>query len=340
MLQQLHIETSGDELRFTGMTRHLTRFAFVAILLASTALLPAQQAGKAGRKGKGKGDAKKGTVHLVTTPVKTNEIVYKTTPQGDLKLHVFSPAGEMQTAVQRPCVVFFFGGGWKSGSYLQFVPQSEYLASRGIVAISADYRILSIHKTTPDKAVEDAKSAIRWVRGHATQLGIDPGKVIAGGGSAGGHLAAATAFCSAYDAEGDDKSVSAKPNALVLFNPAMNIATLFKERVTGDSPMTLEMAEAITPNNFVTKEAPPAILFFGTADKLKAGGDEYVAKARALGCRAEMWGAPEMAHGFFNREPWLQVTARQMDVFLTSLGCLSGEPTLKLPDGAPALVKE
>jgi len=79
---------------------------------------------------------------------------------------------------------------------------------------------------------------------------------------------------SAYDAESDDKSISAKPNAMVLFNPAMNIATLFKERVTPDSAMTSEMAEAITPNNFVSKTTPPAILFYGTADQLKAGGDE------------------------------------------------------------------
>ena len=80
-----------------------------------------------------------------TEDVATKEIVYKTTPQGELKLHVFSPAGEVQIAALRPCVVFFFGGGWKSGSYLQFVPQAEYLASRGIVAACADYRILSIH---------------------------------------------------------------------------------------------------------------------------------------------------------------------------------------------------
>ena len=44
--------------------------------------------------------------------------------------------------------------------------------------------------------------------------------------------------------------------------------------------------------------------------------------------------------GFFNRQPWLEVTARQMDVFLGTLGYLGGEPTLELPDGAPALVKE
>jgi len=287
-----------------------------------------------------KGGKTKPLVKLTTAEVATKEIVYKTTPQGELKLHVFAPKGEVQAAVLRPCAVFFFGGGWKSGSYLQFVPQSEYLASRGIVAICADYRILNVHKTTPDKAVEDAKSAIRWVRGHATELGIDPGKIIAGGGSAGGHLAACTALASAYDAESDDKTISAKPNAMVLFNPAMNIATLFKQRTTGEGPMTLEMAEAITPNSFVSKDTPPAILFFGTADKLKEGGDEYVKKATALGLRAEMWTAADMPHGFFNKEPWIQVTAKKMDEFLTSLGYLGGEPTIKLPENAPALKQE
>lgn len=287
-----------------------------------------------------KGGKTKTPIKLTDTEVATKEIVYKTTPQGELKLHVFSPKGEIQAAVLRPCVVFFFGGGWKSGSYLQFVPQAEYLASRGLIAISADYRILNVHKTTPDKAVEDAKSAIRWVRGHSTELGIDPGKIIAGGGSAGGHLAACTALVSAYDAESDDKSISAKPNAMVLFNPALNIATLFKQRETGDSPITLDMAEAITPNNLVAKDTPPAILFFGTADKLKAGGDEYIQKARELGLRAEMWGAANMPHGFFNKAPWIQVTAKKMDEFLISLGYLGGDPTIKLPENAPELKAE
>ncbi len=301
----------------------------LSLLLALTLPAVAQKAGKT-----------KPTIKLTTEDVATKDIVYKTTPQGELKLHVFSPAGDFQAAVLRPCVVFFFGGGWKAGSYLQFVPQAEYLASRGIVAISADYRILSIHKTTPDKCVEDAKSAIRWVRGHATELGIDPTKVIAAGGSAGGHLAACTALVSAYDAESDDKAISAKPNAMVLFNPAMNIATLFKQRETGGSPITLEVAEAITPTSFVAKDTPPAILFFGTADKLKAGGDEYVTKAKALGVRAEMWTAADMPHGFFNKEPWIQVTAKKMAEFLASLGYLGGEPLIKLPENAPSLKAE
>jgi acetyl esterase/lipase len=178
------------------------------------------------------------------------------------------------------------------------------------------------------------------VRGHSTELGIDPDKVIAAGGSAGGHLAACTALVKAFDAESDDKAISAKPNAMVLFNPAMNIATLFKQRATGNSPITIDTAEAITPNNFVSKDSPPAILFFGTADDLKVGGDEYVKKATELGLRAEMWSATDMPHGFFNREPWMQVTAKKMDEFLISLGYLGGEPLIKLAEGAPELKRD
>jgi len=284
--------------------------------------------------------AQKGNVKLTGQTVAMREVVYKTTPQGELMLHVFSPAGEVQAAVQRPCIVFFFGGGWKGGSFKQFVPQAEYLATRGMVAACADYRIRSIHKTKPDKCVEDAKSAIRWVRAHATELGIDPGKVIAAGGSAGGHLAACTALVTAFDAETDDKTISAIPNALVLFNPALNIATLARQKEPGPDDLPMPVLDSITPNNFLSKTTPPAILFFGTADKLKAAADEYVTKAKALGLRAEMWTAADMPHGFFNKEPWIQVTAKKMDEFLASLGYLGSEPTIKLPEAAPLLKVE
>ena len=68
----------------------------------------------------------------------------------------------------------------------------------------------------------DAKSALRYVRAHATELGIDPQRIAAAGGSAGGHLAAFTALVDGLDDPQDDLAVSCKPNALVLFNPVFN----------------------------------------------------------------------------------------------------------------------
>jgi acetyl esterase/lipase len=270
---------------------------------------------------------------LTDAKVLTADHVFKKTPEGELKLHCFVPA-EWKPSDKRPVIVFFFGGGWKNGTFEQFVPQSQYFASRGIVAISADYRILNKHKTQPDKSVEDAKSAIRWVRANAEKLGIDPGKVIAGGGSAGGHLAAATALVEKFEAA-DDPKASAVPNALVLFNPFLN----GKDRTIEGSDGS-NIAEAMSPTLYLKKGAPPTILFYGTSDAMVEHGREFIARAKPLGVRAELYTAEGMPHGFFNRTPWCEVTAQQADLFLTSLGYFEKGPTIKLPSNAPKLVKE
>jgi acetyl esterase/lipase len=228
--------------------------------------------------------------------------------------------------------VFFFGGGWKNGAYTQFVPQAEYFASRGLVTACADYRIQSKHKTTPDACIEDAKSAVRWLRANASKLGVDPDRLITSGGSAGGHLAAATALCEDFDAKEDDTKISCKPNAMVLFNPALNMS---KGKIVDGSGK--DIARAFSPTLFLKKDTPPAIIFFGTADKLIAHGEEFLSKSRDLGNRVELYTAAEMPHGFFNRSPWLEVTTKKADEFLVSLGYLKGDPTIKLPSGAKTL---
>jgi acetyl esterase/lipase len=267
---------------------------------------------------------------LTDAKVQTTDHVYKKTAEGELTLHCFMPP-DWKAEDKRPVIVFFFGGGWKTGSYVQFVPQAEYFASRGLVAIAADYRIETKHKTKPDKAIEDAKTAIRWVRANAAKLGADPDKVIASGGSAGGHLAAATALVSGFESKDDPKD-SCKPNALVLFNPYLNGKG---GNITGSDGTNI--AEAFSPTLALTKDAPPAVIFFGTSDVLLAHGSEYAAKCKDLGVRAELFTARDQPHGFFNRDPWLSVTTRKADEFLTSLGYLKGEPTLKPPANAPEL---
>ena len=147
--------------------------------------------------------------------------VYKTVGETKLYLHVFRPANK--NAKKLPAIVFFFGGGWTSGTVTQFVKHSEHLAARGMVAIVADYRVKSRHGVTPIECVMDAKSALRWVRGHANEFGIDANRIAAGGGSAGGHLAAATALVKGFEEKSEDLKVSSRPNALALFNPALDL---------------------------------------------------------------------------------------------------------------------
>lgn len=271
---------------------------------------------------------------LTDAVVRAEQQVFKSTPQGDLKLHIWSPE---KSGRNRPCIVFFFGGGWKGGTPQQFARQSAYLASRNMVAISAEYRILGTHKTTPDVCVEDAKSAIRWVRAHAGDLGIDPDKVIAGGGSAGGHLAAATALVPDFNAKSDDPSISAIPNAMVLFNPALDLTLLDREITDGEGK---SINKAISPTRFLHKKAPPAIIFFGTDDGLAKHGVEYATKAKELGLDVELWWAADQGHGFFNDTPWLEVTTQRVDKYLTRLGYLNGESAISEPKNAPSLTRE
>jgi len=114
--------------------------------------------------------------------------VYKSIDGVELRLHIFNPPNH-SSAMKQAAIVFFFGGGSTSGSVGQFVPQATHLASRGMVAILADYRVFGRHKTSPFEAMADARSAIRWVRSKARDLGVDPTRIAAGGGSSGGALA-------------------------------------------------------------------------------------------------------------------------------------------------------
>ena len=260
-----------------------------------------------------------------TPDVKT--MTYKTVGDRVLKIHIHYPAG-WKASDSRPAIIFFFGGGWNGGKIEQFQPQAEYLAGRGMVAARADYRVKSRDGVTPDKCVEDARSAVRWMRQNAGQLGIDPKKLIASGGSAGGHLAACMMIPKSVEADGDDLSISTIPQAMVLFNPVLSFENeQMLKRLNGDK----QLARRISPTRYLDKNSPPALIMFGTNDRLKIFGDEYWKKAEAIGVRADKYLAQGQGHGFFNRSPWNERTLLATDKFLTSLGFLKGEPTIEVP---------
>jgi acetyl esterase len=113
-------------------------------------------------------------------------VVYKQAGERSLHLSIEKPAN-WKAGANLPCVVFFFGGGWVGGSPNQFKPQSEYFASRGVVGIRVEYRVISEGDSGPPVVcIQDAKSAMRYVRAHAPELGVDPARIAAAGGSAGG----------------------------------------------------------------------------------------------------------------------------------------------------------
>ena len=101
--------------------------------------------------------------------------VYKRVGDRALKLFVVSPP-DAKPADRRPALVLFHGGGWTGGAPTQFNTQAAYLASRGLVCVQVEYRLLDkTNKAPPVICVQDAQSAMRWVRSHAAALGVSYG---------------------------------------------------------------------------------------------------------------------------------------------------------------------
>jgi len=270
-----------------------------------------------------------GTLASAADDSPDGQVVYKTVDNVKLQLHIFKPANH-KTTDKRPAIVFFFGGGWVGGSPSQFYPHCRYLASRGMVAISAEYRVKNQHGTTPYECVKDGKSAIRWVRMHAPELGIDPDRIAAGGGSAGGHIAAATGTVKKFEEPSEDKSISCKPNAMVLFNP------VFDNGPEGyGHDRVKEHWQDFSPMHNIDKDTPPTIVFLGTQDKLipVSTAQKYKDLMTQAGRRCDLHLYEGQPHGFFNyrdgKSTYYYQTVIEADKFLTSLGYLKGEPTMK-----------
>lgn len=297
-------------------------FAAVAIVVAeSYGAAPRETPKKERKEQAATGTAAERAAFALTDPnVVQRQETYKEVAGVTLKMDIFEPR-QKSPARRYPAIVFFFGGGWMGGSPTQFYPHCEYLAGRGMIAMAAEYRVQSRNGTSPAECVQDGKSAVRWIRSHADRLGIDAGRIAAGGGSAGGHVAAAVATTSGFVEAGEDESISCRPNALVLFNP------VFDNGPEGyGHDRVREFFPAISPLHNLKPGTPPTIVFLGTNDKLirVATAEDYRTRMESNGDRCELRLYEGQSHGFFNYRAadrtYFDRTLNEADKFLTSLG--------------------
>ena len=254
--------------------------------------------------------------------IKPEKILYKNTNEGELNLFVYKPS-EFDVKKKYSCIVFFHGGGWNSGNPEQFQRQSRYFASRGMVAVSVEYRIRNKHGTSPIQAMEDTKSAIRFIRSNARLLSIDPSRIAAAGGSAGGHLAAVAGNIDLFNNSDEDLTISSKPNLLILYNPVIDFGTRKWLWINNPSDAS--------PIHNISKGSPPTIILTGTNDKIVPVESimNYKKIMESIGSRCDVILYDGAEHAFFNTGEDFVDTLYRTDVFLKSLEYIDGEPTIR-----------
>ena len=187
--------------------------------------------------------------------------VYREIDGQKLKAYVFLPPSE-GSGKQTCAVLLFHGGGRAEGSAEWTFEDARRFAALGMVAVSVEYR-LSVGKITPIEALDDVRSAFRWVRRHAAEFNIDSNRVAGYGVSAGGHLVAAAAT---VDLPGDHvDNTSSKPDLLLLWSPALDVAAdgWFVKLLQGRAS-----ASAYSPADHAGAATPPTSIVNGDKDTL------------------------------------------------------------------------
>ena len=223
-------------------------------------------------------------------------IVYKRIAGHDLALDVFHARSPLSTGLPAG-LLLFHGGAWERGSAAQFHPQCQYFSQLGLTCISVEYRVRSRHGTSPADALQDARDAMRFVRRHASRLGIDTQRVAAGGGSAGGQLAAALGVGVSLPDPSADPSAPARPEALLLFNPILDLSPGRPDHERAGPDWI-----ALSPRHHIGPGMPPMLILSGTADAEVpvATVQDFCAAVRRAEGPCDVLLFDRAAHGFFN----------------------------------------
>jgi dienelactone hydrolase len=260
--------------------------------------------------------------------------VYKTSAGKERKMELFFPPNHDPKSARVPGMILFHGGGWQGGHLSQFRAACAYFAKRGLVCATAEYQMLdkqgkaALPAGTSFKrvCVTDATSAIRWFKSNAAMLGMDPARVITGGGSAGGHISALATMNPALNDPKDPQDIDTKVVAYLWFNPA------FATDDTKDPEIDI-----LTHMN---AGLVPSIVFFGDQDEWKKGWDVAHDKWKKLGVKdLQLHMAKGQKHSFFNKDPWRTVTLIAADEFLVKHGLLTGKSTLQAPASGESLIQ-
>ena len=250
-----------------------------------------------------------------------------------LQMDLYLPAeANAPLPAQLPAIVLVHGGGWQSGVRANFAPMAIRMAERGFAAATISYR-LSPEARYP-AAIHDVKAALRWVRAHAGEYGIDPARIAVSGGSAGGQiasLAGVTNGIGKFDPDGGPGAVSSEAQAIVNID-GLSDFTSEAARKDEDNPAKQPTSAGLwfggryaelgalwreaSPTFYVGPRTPP-ILFIGSAQpRFAVGREEMVEKLKAQGVASQTVLLPDTPHSFWLFDPWLDPTVDATVAFL------------------------
>jgi acetyl esterase/lipase len=210
-----------------------------------------------------------------------------------------------------PAVVCVHGGGFRAGHRDGYNPLCLKLAQQGYVAVTVSYRLAPKYQFPA--AVHDTKAAVRWLRAHSNEYKVDPSRIGATGGSAGGHLAqflGVTAGVPEFEGDGGNPEQSSRVACVVnVYGPSdftksygksVDAAQVLPLFLGGDLESARHRHILASPLYWVTPDAAPTLCIHGTDDKYVAHEQAVwlIEKLKAADVEAELLTLEGAGHGF------------------------------------------
>ena len=244
-----------------------------------------------------------------------SKIVYRVNGPQKLTLHTFK-ARNRNDMSPAPALLLFHGGRWRHGKPDELYPQCQFFAAQGFTCFSAQYRLGSGGQQDVRDTVADAQAALQYLIEHAGELNIDASKIVVGGGSAGGQLAAALGMGLTLDHAMAPLPHSYRPAAQILYNPMLDLSP-----GTPDHHLVKTYWQEISPLHHVDSDVPPALILVGSQDPEVpvAAVQAFCLAVEAAGGRCEIALYEGQGHGFFHQRPYREQTNLRVLAFLKDL---------------------
>ncbi|MBR9911474.1 MAG: pectate lyase [Gammaproteobacteria bacterium] len=262
-----------------------------------------------------------------------SDLVYRRLGQRALRLDLFQPNA---TPTPAPAVVLVHGGGWRSGDRSHQVPMAQALATAGFVGVAVEYR-LSREALYP-AGLDDIQAAIRWLRQHSQQYGIDPTRIAVLGASSGAHMATLLGS-SGHLPEPQDKD--SQVQAIINLDGVVDLASA-EARVFEDKPGKVSYAglwlggryaeqparwHEASPSRYAGPQTPPTLFINSAQPRFHVGRDQFVATLAQHGIYTEVHTLADTPHTFWLFHPWFDNTRDLVVGFLNRV--FRGQPQLQ-----------